>query len=119
MIGRIGYENAKLLYSIGIDLFWTDTVDYAIDRIRKKYNVFIGVTPTTHNLRVCYNANIRYALSKHMALCYIPTDIHWNPNIYEVKRRAIRAAAQWILAHKCKKVSIKSRKNERSKKAKD
>ena len=70
----------------------------------------IGVTPTLHNSRVCYNANIRYALPKSMSICYMPTNVYWNPNIYEVKRKAIRIAAKWILAHKCKKVSIKSAK---------
>ena len=108
--GCLSTEDMQLLKKIGIYTYYFTSVDYAIDRIRKKYSVFIGVTPTLHNSRVCYNANIRYALPKSMSICYMPTNVYWNPNIYEVKRKAIRIAAKWILAHKCKKVSIKSAK---------
>jgi hypothetical protein len=108
--GCLSTEDMQLLKKIGIITFYFTGVDYAIDRIRKKYSVFISVIPAMHNSRVCYNANIRYALPKRMFVYYISTDVRWNPNIYEVKRRAIRIAAKWILAHKCKKISIKSAK---------
>lgn len=110
MIGRIGKQNCNLLRKIGINCFWWDTVDYVIDRIRKKYNVFVSIIPTMDDDRICYNANITYTSQRCTYLCYAPTKIYWNPNIYEVKRQGIRAAAKWILAHKCKKVSIKSAK---------
>lgn len=115
MVGRIGYEIDELLYDIGIDLFWNDTVDYAIDRIRKKYNVVIypRVVPFVNSSgKIMYNFTAKYCNSKPdwNGRIYIDTPNKLDSNIYEAKRRAIRAAARWILAHKCKKVSIKSAK---------
>lgn len=108
--GCLSTEDMQLLKKIGIYTFYFTSVDYAIDRIRKKYSVLISVNMGILNSRVCYNVNIRYVLPKRMFTYYMPIDIPWNPNIYEVKRKAIRVAAKWILAHKCKKVSIKSAK---------
>lgn len=110
MIGRIGYENARLLYSIGIDLFWTDTVDYAIDRIRKKYNVVIRIVPVLTKEGIKYSVDISHFDTKNRHITLIPAHINWQTNIYRVKRRAIKRVTKWILAHKCKKVSIKSAK---------
>jgi hypothetical protein len=110
MIGGIGYENAELLYRIGINLFWNDTVDYAIDRIRKKYNVVIRTVPVLTKEGIKYSANITFFDVKNDRIRDIPSHINWQTNIYRVKRRAIKRAAKWILAHKCKKISIKSAK---------
>ena len=110
MVGGIGYENAELLYNIGIDLFWNDTVDYAIDRIRKKYNIVIRTIPVLTKEGIKYSANISHFDTKNNCSTDIPAYISWQTNIYRVKRRAIKRAAKWILAHKCKKISIKSAK---------
>ena len=123
-IGCPTNKDIKLLCKIGIPCWCFTNVDDIIDRIRKKYNVIIYHKSTPFvaaSGKIIYNCAAKSCNPKMgwNGRTYIDTPSTWDSNIYEAKRRAIRAAAQWILAHKCKKVSIKLRKNERSKKAKD
>lgn len=123
-IGCPTYKDIKLLHKIGIDCWCFTSVDYIIDCIRKKYNVIIyhKSTPFVDSSgKIIYNfaakcCNHRMGWNGRT---YIDTPSKWDSNIYEAKRRAIRAAAQWILTHKCQKISIKQRKNGKSKKTKD
>ena len=101
----------RLLLQIGI--FYSD-IDNAIDMMRTKYNVVIYNTsaPFVENGKIVYafsvkSCNPRMGWNGRISI-YTPKK--WYTNIYEAKRKAIRAAAQWILAHKCKKISIKSKK---------
>ena len=105
----------QLLKKIGIITFYFTDVDYAIDRIRTKYNVIIyhrTVPFVDSSGKIMYNFTAKYCNPKigWSGRTFIDTPNKWDSNIYEAKRRAIRAAARWILAHKCKKVSIKSAK---------
>lgn len=123
-IGCLTWSDAELLFKIGIYCTATYNVDDIIDRIRKKYNVVIyhKSTPFVDSSgKIIYNfaakcCNPRMGWNGRT---YIDTPSKWDSNIYEAKRRAIRAAAQWILAHKCQKISIKQRKNGKSKERKD
>lgn len=122
MIGFILPKDALLLRKIGIRPWWN--VDDVIDSIRKKYNVVIYhyATPFVDSSgKIIYNfaakcCNPKMGWNGRMRIDTPPV---WDSNIYEAKRRAIRAAARWILAHKCQKISIKSRKNEKSNKRKN
>lgn len=123
-IGCLSFSDVKLLLKIGIACTVYTGVDDAIDLIRKKYNVVIYHKSTPFvdaSGKIIYNFAAKSCNPKMgwNGRTYINTPSTWDSNIYEAKRRAIRAAAQWILAHKCKKISIKSRKNERSKKTKN
>lgn len=113
--GCLSTEDMQLLKKIGIYTFYFTDVDYAIDRIRKKYNVIIyhrAAPLATPSGKIMYNFTAKYYNPKMGwdSRTFIDTPRKWDSNIYEAKRRAIRAAAQWILAHKCKKISIKSAK---------
>lgn len=101
-----------LLLKIGI--FYSD-IDNAIDALRIKYNVVIynSAAPfVCENGRIVYNFSVRKCNPQFGRYGGQPINASkiWNANIYEAKRRAIRAAARWILAHKCQKISIKSAK---------
>lgn len=114
-IGCLTWSDVELLIKIGIICTANTDVDDAIDRIRKKYNVVIYHKSTPFvdaSGKIIYNFAAKSCNPKMgwNGRTYIDTPSTWDSNIYEAKRRAIRAAAQWILAHKCKKVSIKSRK---------
>ena len=113
--GCLSIEDMQLLKKIGITTFYFTDVDYAIDRIRKKYNVIIyhRIPPFVDSSgKIKYSFIAKHCNSKTSwgGSIYIDTPNKLDSNIYEAKRRAIRAAARWILAHKCKKVSIKSAK---------
>ena len=123
----IGYMKTKdilLLHKIGIGCRYFTTIDAAIDIIRTKYNVVIynKATPFVDSSgKIIYNFAAK-CCNPNMGWngrTYIDTPSTWDSNIYEAKRRAIRAAARWILAHKCQKISIKSRKNRKSKERKN
>ena len=112
--GCLSTEDMQLLKKIGITTFYFTDVDYAIECIRKKYNVIIyhRIPPFVDS-----SGKIKYSfIAKYCSKTgwsggiYIDTPNKLDSNIYEAKRRAIRAAAQWILAHKCKKINIKSAK---------
>lgn len=123
-IGCPTYKDIKLLCKIGIHCWNFTGVDYIIDCIRKKYNVVIyhKSTPFVDSSgKIIYNFAAKCCNPKMgwNGRTYIDTPSKWDSNIYEAKRRAIRAAAQWILTHKCQKVSIKQRKNGKSKERKD
>ena len=123
-IGCLSWSDVKLLLKIGIACTVYTGVDDAIDLIRKKYNVVIyhKSTPFVDSSgKIIYNFAAKCCNPKMgwNDRTYIKTPSKWDSNIYEAKRRAIRAAAQWILAHKCQKISIKSCKNEKSNKRKD
>ena len=112
MVGWMSKKDFPLLRKIGI-LPWG--VDYVIDRMRTKYNVIIyhRAPPfLDYSGKIMYNFNAKYCNPKMgwKSPTYINMTSEWDSNIYEAKRRAIRAAARWILAHKCQKVSIKSAK---------
>ena len=113
--GCLSTEDMQLLKKIGIYTCYFTDVDYAIDRIRKKYNVIIyhrAIPLVNSSGKIMYNFTAKYCNSKPgwSGGTYIDAPSKWDSNIYEAKRRAIRAAARWILAHKCKKISIKSAK---------
>ena len=120
-IGCIKSKDLLLLHKIGIKCWYFTTVDAVIDIIRTKYNVVIynKATPFVNtNGKIIFNfaakcCNPKFGWNSRV---YIDTPSKWDSNIYEAKRRAIRAAARWILAHKCQKISIKQRKNGKSKK---
>lgn len=121
MIGWMSNKDIPLLRKIGIK-GWG--IDYVIDRIRTKYNVIIyhKATPFVDSSgKIIYNFAAKCCNPKFgwNGRTYIDTPSTWDSNIYEAKRRAIRAAAQWILAHKCQKISIKPRKHEKSKERKN
>lgn len=123
-IGCLKLKDILLLHKIGIKCWWFTTVDETIDIIREKYNVVIyhKATPFVDSSgKIIYNFAAKCCNPKFgwNGRTYINTPNKWDSNIYEAKRRAIRAAAQWILAHKCQKISIKSRKNEKSNKRKN
>ena len=118
----ISPKDVMLLRKIGIQPWWN--VDDIIDSIRKKYNVVIyhKATPFVDSSgKIIYNFAAKCCNPKFgwNGRTYIDTPPVWDSNIYEAKRRAIRAAARWILAHKCQKISIKSRKNGKSKERKN
>ena len=124
MVGCILSEDVNLLRKIQIYCSIDDGVDEIIDRIRIKYNVIIyhKATPFVDaSGKIIYNFAAKCCNPKMgwNGRTYINTPSTWDSNIYQAKRRAIRAAARWILAHKCQKISIKSRKNEKSNKRKD
>ena len=113
-IGCPTAEDILLLRKIGINCWCYTTVDQIIDMIRKKYNVIIyhkAAPFVDKNGKIIYNFTAKKCNPIHgwNSRIYIDTPSEWVSNIYEAKRRAIRAAARWILAHKCKKVSIKQR----------
>ena len=121
MFGFISPKDVQLLRKIGIRPWGVDDV---IDSIRKKYNVIIyhRATPFVDSSgKIIYNFTAKCCNPKlgWNGRVYIKTPSTWDSNIYEAKRRAIRAAAQWILAHKCQKISIKLRKNGKSNKTKN
>ena len=123
-IGCLKLKDILLLHKIGIKCWWFTTVDETVDIIREKYNVVIyhKATPFVDSSgKIIYNFAAKCCNPKFgwNGRTYINTPSKWDSNIYEAKRRAIRAAAQWILAHKCQKISIKSRKNEKSNKRKN
>jgi len=120
-IGFVSPKDEVLLRKIGIKPLG---VDYVIDQMRKKYNVVIyhKSTPFVDSSgKIIYNFAAKCCNPKMgwNGRTYIDTPSKWDCHIYEAKRRAIRAAARWILAHKCQKISIKSSKNEKSRKRKD
>ena len=105
-------KDISLLHKIGIPSW---SIAYVIDRMRTKYNVIIyhRAAPFADSSgKIVYSFAAKYCNPKMGwgGRTYIDTPSKWDSNIYEAKRRAIRAAARWILAHKCKKVSIKSAK---------
>lgn len=108
--GCLSTKDMQLLKKIGIYTFYFTDVDYAIERIRKKYKVVISSMAIMLRHRVHYRMSIAYPVPNAPYMNSIPNNTSWTPNIYEAKRKAIRIAAKWILAHKCKKVSIKSAK---------
>lgn len=113
--GILSTKDRQLLKKIGIITFCFADVDYAIDSIRKKYNVVIyhrAIPFVNSSGKIVYNFAAKYCNPKmgRGNCTFIDTPSKWDSNIYEAKRRAIRAVARWILAHKCKKVSIKSAK---------
>lgn len=107
-------KDVKLLRKIGIYCWCFTDVDGVIDSIRKKYNVVIypSMPFINYSGKIVYKFTAKYYNPKMGCDngTFIDTPDKWDSNIYEAKRRAIRAAARWILAHKCKKVSIKSAK---------
>lgn len=110
-MGLMSDKDIPLLRKIGIK-GWG--IDYVIDRMRIKYNVIIyhKATPFVDaNGKIIFNFAAKCCNPKFgwNGRTYITTPSTWDSNVYEAKRRAIRAAARWILAHKCKKVSIKQR----------
>ena len=122
--GSLTWSDVNLLFKIGIYCTSINSVDDVIDRIRKKYNVVIyhKSTPFVDSSgKIIYNFAAKCCNPKMgwNGRTYIDTPSKWDSNIYEAKRRAIRAAAQWILTHKCQKISIKQRKNGKSKERKD
>lgn len=129
MVGCISQKDIPLLCKIGIKPWWDIDgvcwdIDEVIDRLRKKYNVVIyhKSTPFIDSSgKIIYNFAAKCCNPKFgwNGRTYIDTPSKWDSNIYEAKRRAIRAAARWILAHKCQKISIKSRKNGKSKERKN
>ena len=124
MVGCILSEDVNLLRKIQIYCSIDNGVDEIIDRIRIKYNVIIyhkAAPFVDASGKIIYNFAAKYC-NPNMGWngrIYINTPSTWDFNIYQAKRRAIRAAARWILAHKCQKISIKSCKNEKSNKRKD
>lgn len=105
-------KTSKILLKLGI---YHLTLDPIIDALRIKYNVVIynSATPfiDPKSRKIVYNFGAKKC-NQHFGWNgrqIIETSNVWDSNIYEAKRRAIRAAARWILAHKCKKVSIKKR----------
>lgn len=124
MVGCILSKDINLLRKIQIYCNIYYGVDEIIDSIRKKYNVIIyhKATPFVDSSgKIIYNFAAKCCNPKFgwNGRTYIDTPSKWDSNIYEAKRRAIRAAAQWILAHKCQKISIKQRKNGKSKERKN
>lgn len=107
-IGCLKLKDILLLHKIGIECWWFTTTDEAIDIIRTKYNVVIynKATPFVDSSgKIIYNFAAKCCNPKFgwNGRTYIDTPSKWDSNIYEAKRRAIRAAARWILAHKCQK----------------
>lgn len=115
--GLLGERLVKELRKIGIVAIH---VDAAIDKIRKMYNIVIynRAEPYVDCLRgktygkILYNFAVKKCSSRDgwNGRVYIPSSKVWDSNIYRAKRRAIKAAITWILAHKCQKISIKTGK---------
>ena len=123
-IGCMKPKDILLLHKIGIECWCFTTVDAVIDIIRTKYSVAIyhrTVPLVDSSGKIVYNFAAECCNPKMgwNGRKYINTPRTYDSNIYEAKRRAIRAAARWILAHKCQKISIKQRKNESKKQRKD
>lgn len=121
MVHFVDDKTHELLLKIGV--FYTD-IDNAIDALRIKYNVIIYNTAAPFvgkSGNVIYNFSVKKCNPRlgWNGRERIETSKIWDANIYEAKRRAIRAAARWILTHKCQKISIKQRKYGKSKKRKD
>lgn len=99
----------KILLKVGI---FHSTLDEIIEQIREKYKVIIYNTAAPFvdkHGKIVYNFSVKKC-NPNMGWNgrqRIDCSSIWDANIHEAKRRAIRAAARWILAHKCKKVSIK------------
>jgi hypothetical protein len=116
MIHFVDDKTHELL--LKIDIFYSD-IDNVIDALRIKYNVIIYNTAApfvdkNSNGKIVYNFSVKKC-NPHFGWNgreLIETSNVWDANIYDAKRRAIRAAARWILAHKCKKISIKLRKKK-------
>lgn len=99
-----------------IDIFYSD-IDNVIDALRIKYNVVIynAAAPfVDKNSKIVYNFSVKRCNPRFgwNGRERIETSKVWDANIYDAKRRAIRAAARWILAHRCKEISIKPRKKK-------
>lgn len=114
MIHFVDDKTHELLLKIGI--FYSD-IDNAIDALRIKYNVIIyntAVPFVDKNGKIVYNFSAKKCNPRlgWNGRARIETSNVWDANIYEAKRRAIRAAARWILAHRCKEISIKLRKKK-------
>ena len=104
----------KILLKIGIHY---STLDPIIDDLRVKHNVIIYNTTAPFvdkSGKIVYNFSIKKCNPRlgWNGRERIEASKTWDANIYEAKRRAIRAAARWILAHRCKEISIKSRKKK-------
>ena len=105
----------ELLLMCGV---YNSVIDDAIDALRVMHNIVIyntaapHVDPTTG--KIMYNFSVKRCnpIMGWNGRIYITSSRVWDSNIYQAKRRAIRAAARWILAHKCKKISIKCSKNK-------
>ena len=112
MIHFIDDKTRKILLELGI---FYSTLDPIIDMLREKYKVIIYNTaaPFVDNRgKIVYNFSVKKC-NPNMGWNgrqRIDSSNVWDANIHEAKRRAIRAAARWILAHKCKKVSINKEK---------
>lgn len=112
MMHFIDDNTRSILLKIGIQY---STLDLIINELRVKYHVIIYNTAAPFidpkSNKIVYNFSAKKC-NQHFGWNgrqQIETSNVWDSNIYEAKRRAIRAAARWILAHKCKKVSIKQR----------
>lgn len=99
----VNIEMHKKLCEIGIYAYELDTV---IDLLRIKYNVIIYnsappfVDPTTR--KIVYAFSVKYC-NTHIGwngriFVYFPKK--WITNIYEAKRRAVKAAINWIKNNK-------------------
>ena len=104
----------KILLKIGIHY---STLDPIIDDLRVKHNVVIyntAVPFVNKNGKIVYNFSVKKCNPRlgWNGRERIEASKTWDANIYEAKRRAIRAAARWILAHRCKEISIKPRKKK-------
>ena len=109
MVHFIDDKTREVLLKIGV--FYSD-IDSIIDTLRIKYNVVIynSAAPFVNkNGKIIYNFSVKKCNLRRgwNGRERIEASKVWDANIYEAKRRAIRAAAQWILAHKCKTTSIK------------
>ena len=114
MVHFVDDKTHELLLKIGV--FYTD-IDNVIDVLRIKYKVIIYNTAAPFvgkSDNVIYNFSVKKCNPQFgwNGGERIETSKIWDANIYEAKRRAIRAAVRWILAHRCKKISIKLKKKK-------
>lgn len=84
----------------------TTEIDVVIDELRKKHNVVIYNTTapfvdSINENRIRYGYSVKYCSIKRgwngrILIGHTP----WLTNVYEVKRRAISIAINWILSQK-------------------